>query len=64
MALKTRKISKKDVTTIEGKNRSTRGNVCLPCEGTEKKQPSICSSHSGHSLGNNIGDLRSNDLSV
>jgi hypothetical protein len=41
--VKTRKISEKDATTIQGRNGSTRGkqNVCLPCEGTETEQPSI-----------------------
>jgi hypothetical protein len=36
----------------------------LPCAEMETKQPSVCSSHTGHSLGNSTVDQRSIYLSV
>lgn len=39
-------------------------NYVLPCAGMGIEQPSICSSHTDHWLGNSTGDLRSTYLSV
>ena len=48
---------------VPGQEKSIRLDK-LPCAGMETKQPSVCSSHSGHSLGNSTGDPRSIYLSV
>lgn len=42
----------------------TRQDQCLPCGGMEIEQPSICFSHTDHSLGNSIEDQRNTCLSV
>lgn len=38
--------------------------AALPCAGKEKGQPSTCSSHNDHLLGNSIGDQKNTYLSV
>ena len=44
--------------------RKTEWIKYLPCAEMGIEQPSICFSHSGHSLGNSTGDQKSTCLSV
>lgn len=69
MALKKGKYAekKRDITSIEIKIVWTgrkQCKQCLPYAGMETGQPSTCSIHIGHSLGNSIGDPRNTCLSV